>query len=113
MFNSNDKKHKLKVYVSIRENGGWESWNMIKIYDYPCDDKREAEKEEDKYMMELKANMNMKRAFRNRQEYYEENKDTIKLKQNQYREDNADVIKDTKKKYYEKNKQKINEKVKC
>ena len=86
---------------------------MIKICDYPCNDKREAEKEEDRYMMELKANMNMKREFRNQQEYYEENKDTIKLKQNQYREDNADVIKGKKKKYYEKNKQKINEKVNC
>jgi hypothetical protein len=42
---------------------------MIKICDYSCNDKREAEKEEDRYMMELKANMNMKRAFGNQQEY--------------------------------------------
>ena len=78
---------------------------MIKICDYPCSFKREAEQEEDKYMMELKANMNMKRAFLSDRE----KNDYIK----QYREDNTEITKDKKKIFYEKNKQKINEKVNC
>ena len=44
---------------------------MIKICDYPCSDKRQAELEEDKYMMELKANMNSHRPSRTQQQYYE------------------------------------------
>ena len=86
VFNQNSLNHNLKIYKIIRENGNWESWNMIKICDYPCNDKREAELEEDKHMMELKANLNMRRASRSKEQYYVDNKDKIK----QYREDNKD-----------------------
>ena len=55
----------------ICNNGGWMNWIMIKICDYPCNDKRQAELEEDKYMMELKANMNSHRPSRTQQQYYE------------------------------------------
>jgi hypothetical protein len=58
VFNDKHKCHPLKLYVSIRKNGGWESWDMIKICDYPCNNKREAEQEEDRHMMELQANLN-------------------------------------------------------
>jgi hypothetical protein len=51
---------------------------MIKICDYPCNDKREAEFEEDKHMMELKANMNTYRASRTKEQFYVDNKDKIK-----------------------------------
>ena len=34
--NSNRKNYNLKVYKFIRENGGWDSWCMTKIIDYPC-----------------------------------------------------------------------------
>ena len=48
----------------ICKNGGWMNWIMIKICDYPCSDKRQAELEENRYMMELKANMNSHRPSR-------------------------------------------------
>jgi hypothetical protein len=63
-LNEKGKKYNLKVYKMIRKYDGWENWNMIKICDYPCENKREAELKEDKYMTELKASMNMKRASR-------------------------------------------------
>ena len=85
VFNDNPRK----VYVSIRENGGWKSWNMIKICDYPCKDRREAEQEEDKHMMELKAGLNTHRASRTIKQYYKDNKDKYK----QYYEDNKEEIK--------------------
>jgi hypothetical protein len=62
-YNEKSKRYNLKLYEIIRKNGGWEHWHMIKICDYPCNNRREAEQEEDKYMIELKANMNSKRAF--------------------------------------------------
>ena len=52
----------------ICNNGGWMNWIMIKICDYPCNDKRQAELEEDRYMMELKANMNSHRPSRTQQQ---------------------------------------------
>ena len=42
----------------MRQNGGWSCFRMIQIKKFPCDNKREAEAEEDRIMMELKANMN-------------------------------------------------------
>jgi hypothetical protein len=104
------KQHKAarsKLYVSIRDNSGWDNWKMIVICDYPCNNKREAELEEDRYMMELKANMNMKRASRTIKEWREDNKDKIKEQIKQYREDNKENIKDKIKEYYEANKEQI------
>jgi len=61
--NENDKAYNRKVYRMIRENGGWDSFSMIKIEDFPCKCGRDAEAREDELMRELSANMNMHRAF--------------------------------------------------
>ena len=63
----------------ICKNGGWMNWIMIKICDYPCTDKRQAELEEDWYMMELKANMNSHRPSRTQQQYNKDNIAKIKM----------------------------------
>jgi hypothetical protein len=83
----------------IRENDGWENWNMIKICDYPCENRREAEQEEDKYMTELKASMNMIRASRTKQQYYEDNREKIQEKKKEYNEKNKETIQEKKKEY--------------
>ena len=36
-----------KKYQYIRENGGWNCFNMIEVEKYPCNDKREAEAREE------------------------------------------------------------------
>ena len=59
-----DKAYNRQLYKMIRDNGGWESFKMIEIKTFSCTNKREAEAEEDKVMRELKATMNMVRAFR-------------------------------------------------
>jgi len=33
---SHTKLSKSKLYETIRTHGGWESWKMIKICNYPC-----------------------------------------------------------------------------
>ena len=82
---------------------------MIKICDYPCDNKREAELEEDKYMTELKANMNSHRASRTHKQYYDDNKEIIQQYVKEYQETNKEKIKDKKKEYQETNKEKLKE----
>jgi hypothetical protein len=108
-LNEKGKKYNLKVYVSIRENDGWENWNMIKICDYPCENRREAELEEDKYMTELKANMNMIRASRTKQQYYKDNKEKIQENMKEYRDNNKEKIQENMKEYRDNNKEKIQE----
>jgi len=90
--NENDKAYHLKLYQTIRENGGWNEWNMIEIEKYPCNDKREAEAREEWWRCEFNANLNSKRAFRTeeqKKQYYIDNADKMK----QYRIDNADKMK--------------------
>ena len=116
-LNEKGKKYNLKVYKMIREYDGWENWSMIKICDYPCKNRREAELEEDRYMTELKASMNSHRASRTRKQYYEDNKKKIQEYEKEYRDNNKEKIKENKKEYYETNKSTIlknmKELVKC
>ena len=139
----NSNKGHLKIYQMIRDNGGWECFRMVQIKEFPCNNKKETEAEEDKVMLELKANMNSIRASRTQKEYYyddkekilernkkyreknkeelnkisrqyyENNKDEQKKKHKQYYEDNKEELKNFRIQYYKNNKEKINEKISC
>ena len=65
--NENDKEYNLKIYKTIRENGGWDNWRMIQIGNRDGITKREAEKIEEEYRVELKATLNDKFAFVDKQ----------------------------------------------
>ena len=58
--NEKGKKYKVKVYQTIRENGGWEKYSMIEIEKYPCKDKNEALARERHWLEELKAKLNVR-----------------------------------------------------
>ena len=62
--NSHIKGCNKKVYQMMRQNGGWECFKMIKIKEFPCGNKRQAEAEEDRVMMEMRASMNEHRSSR-------------------------------------------------
>lgn len=77
--NENNKKYNFQIYQTIRNNGGFENWSMILIEDFPCENKREAEKREQYWKDELKPDMNKKNPFKiefnikvNPIEYYKE-----------------------------------------
>jgi len=53
--NEKDKKHNLKIYQIIRENGGWSNWNTLVVEEFPCKDKYEACKREREVFEELYA----------------------------------------------------------
>ena len=99
--NIQSPKYNRRVYKIIRENGGWEAWHMIEIKKYPCENRREAEMQEDRIMHELKANMNMIKAFRTEEDkkkyekdYRKDNRETIKSKAKAYRDINKEKLKD-------------------
>jgi len=113
-FNINCKKHNIKLYKTIRENGGWENWNMIIISDYPCNNRREAEQEEDRYMQLLKPMLNMRRAFQTpetRKEYFVNRTDIKKeYDKNRRNGEKAEDIKAKKREAYHIDKEKSKEK---
>ena len=80
------------------------------IEDFPCERKEQLNAREG-YYIRLNKNICVNRciAGRNKQEWYEANKDKVLEHQKQYREDNKDKVLEQKKQYYEANKAKIAE----
>jgi hypothetical protein len=83
--NENSKTYNLKIYTTIRANGGWQNFKMIEVGKREQLTKREAEQIEEEYRQELRANMNSQRCYTTDEEKREYDK--------QYREDNKDKIK--------------------
>ena len=54
----NNLNNKLKIYKTIRENGGWENWEMVEIGSYNCKNSEEARIKEQKHYEELNASLN-------------------------------------------------------
>ena len=129
LHNKNCKSYNIKLYQNIRENSG--VWEMKKIKDFPCNSKRELEKEEDRIILELNSNMNERRAYttveeakekrkankeqinKQRKEHRQANKEQYKQRDKQYREANKEQCKQRDKKYYQANKERNREKVEC
>jgi len=86
-----NKKYDRKLYRTIRDNGVWGDWKMIIIKEFPCETRREAETEEQKYMTEI-GTLNVIHSCRSQKQYQEDNKEVIKEYKKQYREDNKETI---------------------
>ena len=111
--NTNNHTYNLKLYKTIRDNGGWDMFNMVVVKEFPCENKRQAEAEEDRCIREMKASLNTQRAFITPEErveymkqYILENKDKIKEKTREYYIENQDKYKQ----FYIENKDEIKEK---
>ena len=65
-YNTNDmKKYNYLIYRTIRDNGGWDNWDMIKIEDFPqCKSGTESRmRERDLYELLFEEKLNMVRPF--------------------------------------------------
>ncbi len=49
---ASDPKHNLKIYVEIRNNQGWDNWDVIEIEKFCCQDNNEARTRE-RYWYEI------------------------------------------------------------
>lgn len=80
--NPNDISYNVYKYQFIRDNGGWENWDMIMIKKYSkCESKLQCLKKERKYVEKLNATLNMRKPGRTEKEYHK-----------QYREKNRDIL---------------------
>jgi hypothetical protein len=108
--NPKDKKYHLKVYEFIRNNGGFDNWNIIILEEYPCNSFSDAVIRERELYDELKATLNSIYPQRTDKEYKINHKEYNKVYGKQYRIDNREKNKEYCKEYYYENKEKINEK---
>jgi len=120
-YNENSKLFNLKVYKFIRDNGGWNNFEIKEMITHNCNNKEELLKLEGEYIKSYKPSLNNRIAGRTKKEYKKEyienNKDKIKKYNKEYnkeyREKNKDKIKEKDKQYRENNKDKIKEKITC
>ena len=103
-FNSRKKSHKYscitekargydyKLYKFIRENGGWDSFSMILIEKYPCNDALEATARERYWYESLNAQLNAIFQQRSRPQYLVDNKDIIIRQRQGYRDTHRETI---------------------
>ena len=111
-YNPNEEKYNRPQYKYIRENGGWDEWEMIAIETYPCESKRELEIRERFHIETLKSKLNKNIPTRTQKEYCEDNKELISEKRKKYRQNIHTEILERKKKYGQDNRDKISEKQK-
>jgi hypothetical protein len=122
-INTNHSKAHIKLYQVIRENGGWDEWEMIEIEKFNGKTKLEARIREQELIKEHNANLNMLNAYITEEEraatkkaitekYREENKELLKEQTKQYKEEHKDIIAEQMKKYRQENKEKIRAKTK-
>jgi hypothetical protein len=121
--NENGNKSHQKHYVSIRQNGGWNEWEMIEIEKLNGKTRLEARMREQELIEECDANLNTLNAYITEEKrkatkkaitekYRENNKELLKEQTKQYKEDHKDIIAEQMKKYRAENKEKIREKTK-
>ena len=97
--NENDKAHHSKVYQTIREHGGWCEFKMVEVGYAKQLTSTQARVIEERYRVELKAELNSRKCFRTDQEKKEKRKE--------YHEVNREKLNENRKGLYEKNKVKI------
>ena len=64
------KSNNSKLYQMIRENGGWEQWEIIPLEEYTeCQNKIQARIKEEEWRINLNSNLNSRKAFSINKEY--------------------------------------------
>jgi len=108
-YNPNEEKYNRHLYQFIRENGGWDEWEMITIETYPCESKRELEIRERYHIETLKSKLNRVIPTRTKKEQYEDNKEIILNRIKKYHQENRDKVLEYNKQYRQDNHNKIME----
>jgi hypothetical protein len=116
------KFHHYKIYEFIRDNGGWDNFDMIEIEKFPCKDGNEARCRERYWYDLLNSTLNTIKPIitedrveykkQSDKEYQEKNKEYIRKQRKEFRENNKERLSLVKKEYYEKNKERDKEKFK-
>ena len=105
--NPDDKSYNHYKYQFIRENGGWDQWEMILIEKYPCDDVDQAIARERYWKRELNATLNTNEPGRTQKEWREDNKEKIAEYKKEYRKNNKEEIAEKQKQWHNDNREKI------
>jgi predicted GIY-YIG superfamily endonuclease len=96
----------LKIYETMRENGGWNNWRMIEIENRICSSRQDAERIESEFINQFKTNMNTNKtgnltAEQQLKKYQEQSK----VRQTKYYLANKEILLEKKRAKYQFNKE--------
>ncbi len=97
-------EYNYPVFNFIRENGGFDNWEVISIEYYKCNNHEEASSRERYWKEFYNAKLNAYVPGRGKKEYYQHNVDKILENKKEYYQQNVDERKEYQKQYYIKKK---------
>lgn len=89
----NNKDHNLKLYQTIRDNGGWDNWKMIPLEEYPCENLTQQTMREQVWINKLKPELNCKFAFQTEEGCKQKEKDYNKKYKDTHKEETKEYQK--------------------
>lgn len=117
--NQNDAAYGRKLYVRMRETGGFENWEFTVLGEYDGIDRTELKAKERMFIQELRPSLNQKLPellpvgkydrTQWKREYQQMHSAELSEKQKVYRKENSEKISVVRKAYREKNKQRLHE----
>ena len=107
--NESDKRHNLKVYQFIRDNGGWDAWNMVLVEKVQYNERCELLARERYYIETLGASLNCCIPGRTQREYNKAYREKNREKEREYKHKNREKLNEYQRERYHKNKDKIRE----
>jgi hypothetical protein len=111
--NVNATGYKMRLYKYIRENGGWENWDLIELERIEYEEKPELRARERHHMELLRATLNSRVPNRTDAEYYQDNAEQILQKHKQYYANNSSKVMQQQKQYCSTNAEKIKKRHDC
>ena len=115
--NPNNKLYNIYVYQFIRDNGGFENWDLVILEEYSAENKNELVWKEREWIEQLKPVLNSisrpivttEECRENKKIYYENNKEKVRETQKKWYEENSEQRREYHKKWYEENSEKVRE----
>ena len=86
------KSHNLNAYKFIRENGGWDNFDMILIEQVKCENSLVALRIERKYVEDLNAMLNIQLQSRKKQEWESDHQEHIKQHNKRKYQDQKELL---------------------
>jgi len=106
------EKHNLPVYQFIRENNGWDNFNMVMIEEYNAENRLQAETRERYWIETLQSKLNKKLPTQTFKEWYDKNKEEHNKKSRIYQQEHKEHLNKISQNYYETHKEELAEKAK-
>ena len=113
--NSNDKNYNLPLYKFIRENDGWDNFDMVLIETVSMENSLEARKRERELIEELNAEINyikkpavsLEEAKQRKKEWTKENEDHVKEYKHNWQIENRERLSEIRKQQYQDRREEI------